>query len=110
MSLQRLDHHLVIDNTVPDLDAGRPPVHAAGAEERDLAEADALAQRNEHDAVPGPPDHLHRPARHDKHFHSNVAFLSKYLPLSFLTISNYWWLFQIRTCSVSEDTWVEMWL
>ena len=100
MSLQRLDHHLVIDNTVPDLDARRPPVHAPGPEERDLAEADALAQRHEHDAVPGPPDHLHRPARHDEHFHSNVAFLSKYLLLSFYQLAIAFLLFQVRTYSI----------
>ena len=63
---------------MPDLDAGRPPVHAPGAKECDLAKADALAQRHEHDAVPGAPDHLHRAARDDEHLHPHVAFLRKY--------------------------------
>lgn len=68
---------------MPDLDAGRPPVHAPGAQERDLPEADALAQRHEHDTVPRAPDHLHRAARDDEHLHPHIAFLSKYWQKSY---------------------------
>ena len=42
------------------LNTCRPAVHAAGAEERNLPEADALAQRHEDDAVVGTSHHLDR--------------------------------------------------
>ena len=56
-------------------DTGGATVHAAGAEQGDLSEADAGSEGDENYTVIRTAHHLHRSTRNNEHLHPDIAFL-----------------------------------
>ena len=58
------------------LNTSSSPVHPPGTQQRDLPEADALAQGDEDDAVPRAAHHLDGTRGDDEHLHPDVSLLA----------------------------------